>query len=94
MVVEADSDWPGYVVLTDPWYPGWMCNVDGRATPLYRADYAFRAVAVPAGKHRIRFDFEPISYRHGRMISTASLSGVLVLGLMSILRRGLGWPAG
>ena len=94
VVVDAESDGPGYVVLTDPWYPGWTCNVDGRAAPLYRADYAFRAVAVPAGKHRIRFDFEPTSYRHGRMISTASLSGVLVLGLMSILRRGLGWPAG
>ena len=94
VVVNAESDGPGYVVVTDPWYPGWTCNADGRAAPLYRADYAFRAVAVPAGKHRIRFDFEPTSYRHGRMISTASLSGVLVLGLMSILRRGLGWPAG
>lgn len=94
VVVDVESDAPGYLVLTDPWYPGWTSTLDDQPARLYRANYTFRAVAVPAGKHRVRFDFEPISYQHGRMISTASLAAILGLGLMSILRRGRRWPAG
>ena len=74
----------------------WCCPIPGiRAgaaldeypTRLYRAGYAFRAAAVPAGKHTVRFDFDPISYRRGRVISGTSLAAVAVLGLATILRR-------
>ena len=87
VVVEVDCDSPGYLVLSDPWYPGWSCTLDEHPTRLYRANYAFRAAAVPAGKHTVRFDFDPISYRRGRVISEASLAAVAVLGLATILRR-------
>ena len=87
VVVEVDCDSPGYLVLSDPWYPGWSCALDEYPTRLYRANYAFRAAAVPAGKHTVRFDFDPISYRRGRVISGTSLAAVAVLGLATILRR-------
>ena len=84
VVVEVDCDSPGYLVLSDPWYPGWSCALDEYPTRLYRANYAFRAAAVPAGKHTVRFDFDPISYRRGRVISGTSLAAVAVLGLAAI----------
>jgi hypothetical protein len=87
VVIETDSDAPGYVVLTDPWYPGWTCTVDGQAATLHRANYAFRAVAVRAGTHRVRFDFAPVSYQRGRLISTVALAGILGLGVVSVLRQ-------
>jgi Bacterial membrane protein YfhO len=87
VVVVLDSDSPGYLVLADPWYPGWTCTVDDEPTRLYRANYAFRAAAVPAGKHRVRFDFDPISYRRGRVISAASLAALATLGVVAILLR-------
>ena len=87
VVVEVDCDSPGYLVLSDLWYPGWCCALDEYPTRLYRADYTFRAAAVPAGKHTVRFDFDPISYRSGRVISGTSLAAVAVLGLATILRR-------
>lgn len=87
VVVEVDSDSPGYLVLSDPWYPDWACTVDDEPTRLYCANYAFRATAVPAGKHRVRFDFDPISYRRGRVISGASLAALAVSGLVAIFRR-------
>jgi len=87
VVVEVDCDSPGYLVLSDPWYPGWSCALDEYPTRLYRANYAFRAAAVPAGKHTVRFDFDPISYRRGRVISGTSLAAVAVLGLATILMR-------
>lgn len=63
----------GYLVLTDVWFPGWTCAIDGQATRLYRGDYLFRAAAVPPGARRAVFRFAPASYRYGRTVSLASL---------------------
>jgi hypothetical protein len=79
VVVEVERTTPGYLVLTDTWYPGWMTTLDGTTAELYRANYLFRAVAVPAGKHEVVFTFAPTGYRVGRSISLAALTAVLVL---------------
>jgi hypothetical protein len=77
----------GYLVLADVWYPGWTCTVDGRAAPLYRADYLFRAVELPEGEHEVVFTFEPASYRVGRIVSAVTMVGVLLLLLFAMVRR-------
>src|SRR5262249_39559611 len=46
--IYVDSDTPGFLVLTDVWFPGWTCTFGGEETKVYRADYTFRAVKVPA----------------------------------------------
>jgi len=60
VVVEADSHHGGWVVLNDLWHPWWFANIDGRQVELLRANVLFRAVAVPPGKHTVRFTFHPI----------------------------------
>lgn len=49
----------GWLVMTDPDTLGWHAYVDGRETPLLRADAYMRAVCVPAGSHLVAFRFEP-----------------------------------
>jgi Bacterial membrane protein YfhO len=82
---------PGFLVLTDVWYPGWTATMDGEPVPVYRANYTFRAVDVPSGTHTVVFRFEPASYRTGRRISLVSLAllpfFLLALGLWE-WRRG------
>ena len=53
----------GYLVLNDALVPGWSATVDGRAAPIIRADYAFRAVPVPAGDHDVMMRYFPWSQR-------------------------------
>lgn len=81
-VMVADGS-PGFLVLTDPWYPGWTATVDGESTPVYRADSFFRAVRLPAGARAVVFRFEPASLRWGRVISGVAL--VLVIGTGAIV---------
>ena len=60
IVVEVDSPSGGILVLNDVWHPWWRATVDGVETEILRANVIFRAVAVPPGKHTVRFTFEPL----------------------------------
>jgi uncharacterized membrane protein YfhO len=53
--VEANKD--GWLVLTDSYYPVWRAKVDGRKTSIYRANFNFRAIMVPAGRHQVVFEY-------------------------------------
>ncbi len=64
---------PAILVFSDSYYPGWRADVDGRATPIYRANLTQRAVVVPAGEHRVRFRFRPTTVVVGAAVSVASL---------------------
>ncbi len=60
---EVDSGAEGYLFLSDPFYPGWQAELDGEPVPILRADYAFRAVATPAGSgHTVTMTFRPASW--------------------------------
>ncbi len=83
--VQASLATGGYLVLADTFYPGWRAYVDGQEVEVLRANYLFRAVAVPGGEHEIRFVFEPPSFRLGAAISAAGLLGTVGLVMASWL---------
>ncbi len=68
----------GILVLTDNHYPGWRATVDGIPVKILRANYAFRAVEIPRGKHVVSFFYEPESLRRGLVVSFV----FIVMGLM------------
>jgi hypothetical protein len=59
--IDYSSTVPAYMVLTDTFYPGWNATIDGQPTEIFRANYLFRAVHVPSGIHRVRFEYWPFS---------------------------------
>jgi len=50
----------GWLVLHDVWHPWWFANLDGVEAPILRANVMFRAVAIPEGRHEVRFHFQPL----------------------------------
>jgi len=89
VTVAVETDQAGYLVLSDAWYPGWQATVDGRPEPVYRANYAFRAVYVPAGDHTVRFTFEPLWWKIGLGVSGITLLVLLLWGLRIAKRKHL-----
>jgi len=68
------------LVLSDNYYSGWKAFVDNQEVPVYRANYAFRAIIVPAGAHTVQFTYEPESVRIGGIVSAiATVALVLVI---------------
>ena len=70
--IDAQTDKEGYLLFAETWYPGWKAKLDGLSTELYRADYLFQAVAVPAGTHRVEFVYQPFSFYIGLGLSSIS----------------------
>jgi len=85
VVLAVSAKRPGYVILSDTWYPGWAARLDGKPTTIYRADYTFRAVKVDAGVHTIEFDYAPTSFYLGASVSAATL--ILLIGGTRWLNR-------
>lgn len=73
--------------LSDSYYPGWLATVDGKPAEIYRADYAFRAVEVPAGDHTVIFRYQPKSWSMGIAVSIVGLIFVSLLAVFSNLDR-------
>lgn len=73
VVAEVELAQPGYLVLSDIWYPGWEAEDNGSVVPVLNADVAFRAVPLPAGTHRVVFRFVPPGLTLGCLVSLVTL---------------------
>lgn len=82
--IEAELAEPGLVVLGDSYMRGWRATVDGRAAPIYPTNHLFRGVPVPAGRHRVRFEYRPLSVTAGAGLS---LSGGALCAVLAFARR-------
>jgi uncharacterized membrane protein YfhO len=82
VVLSTESTSPAYLVLADTFYPGWQAAVDGAPAPIFPADVGFRAVAVPAGTHTVRFVYRPRSVGAGLLVA-----GVAVAAAVLMIRR-------
>ncbi len=82
VVIHASTPVDGLLFLSDTYYPGWKAYVDGSATRIYQANYAFRAVHVPPGEHEVEFVYEPESFRLARLISLLALFGASLLWIV------------
>ncbi|MBX9938457.1 MAG: YfhO family protein [Candidatus Obscuribacterales bacterium] len=63
--LEVELTKPAVLVLTDINYPGWKAYIDGQEAPLLHGNYAFRALALTTGKHRVEMRYQPLSFYVG-----------------------------
>ncbi|MBN1383829.1 MAG: YfhO family protein [Elusimicrobia bacterium] len=87
VVVESDSENGGFLVLMDTFYPGWRAFVDGRETKIYRADYIFRAVEIPSGKHTVRFIYKPRYFTVGKTVSIITIFCLIFILIFGKIKK-------
>lgn len=88
-LVERSFHWQRYRVratgtnalfVSEVYYPvSWKAYIDGVETPVYKANFAFRAVVIPPGEHTLEFRFVSPAFERGKTISMASTAVVLLL---------------
>jgi hypothetical protein len=73
LLIHVRASQNAFLVLSDTYFPGWKVYVDGNKKKIYRANYAFRALPLEVGKHKVEFVYDPLSFKLGALISVFGL---------------------
>jgi hypothetical protein len=78
---DVESDGPALFVTRDSYAPGWRATVDGAPSAVLRANGKHRAVAVPAGTHRVRLRYAPLHLPLALFVTAAAALAAAVIAV-------------
>ena len=82
----------GFAVFSDIYYDaGWKAYIDEKEVPIIKVNYLLRALHVPAGNHKIKFEMVPPSAKTYHMVSVLG-SVLVILSFLGLLYWG--WKNG
>jgi Bacterial membrane protein YfhO len=76
--IEVKAQEPSLVVVAQTYYHNWHATVDGQPTELLRANVAFQAIQISAGRHKIHLAYVDRAFQIGAAISIAAWFGCLI----------------
>jgi hypothetical protein len=83
LTIAVDAVAPGFLVLSEIWYPGWQAIVHGteRTTEhaILHANGSLRAIPVPAGRSTVELRFRPMGWRWGQAMAGMGLVAIALL---------------
>jgi hypothetical protein len=83
LTVEADLPRPAILLITDAYSDGWRARpLEGSAQHGYQVlpgDYVLRAIPLSQGRHQIRLEYSPLTFRVGACTSIVSVIGLVFL---------------
>ena len=81
--LEIQAERAGLLAVSEIHNAGWRAFVDGREATVWRVNTAFRGVEIPAGPHRLTFEYRSSSFQIGVWTSLATLLAIGVVLLRS-----------
>jgi hypothetical protein len=88
MVIETRTSEPGYLVVSENFYPGWKASVDGHRQRILRGNYLFRVIELPEGKHKVELFFDSSPIRLGMAVSAFVISLFLTFLFYRLFFKG------
>ncbi|MGZ5506652.1 MAG: YfhO family protein [Limisphaerales bacterium] len=79
VAVQVDTPRPAMALINQSYYHNWNAYIDGKPAKLWRADYAFQAVEMPAGKHELKLLYVDTAFRIG--VGLFALTVIACVGL-------------
>lgn len=81
----SNSTTANFAVFSETYYnKGWKAYIDDKEVPIVKTNYVLRGLSIPAGKHKIIFEFKPSSY-HDSVIISQICSAIIWLLLIGSL---------
>jgi hypothetical protein len=69
---ETEAIQPALVVIAQSFYHNWLAFVDGKPVPLLRANHAFQAIQIPAGRQTVVLRYQDRAFFGGVLLSLAA----------------------
>ncbi|MEM4367943.1 MAG: YfhO family protein, partial [Candidatus Anstonellales archaeon] len=69
--IENFSD--GLLVISQNFYPGWKCYVNGCSEKIYHCNIFMMCIPLRSGKNEVFLKFEPLSFKIGTILSLISI---------------------
>ncbi|MFH1491147.1 MAG: YfhO family protein [Pseudomonadota bacterium] len=91
ILLDADSLSPGYLLLSEIFYPGWKAYIDDRPATIMRGNFLFRVIPLPEGRHKIRLHYDPLTIKLGIGVTVFTL--LVILGTQVCFFRRKRIPA-
>jgi hypothetical protein len=86
--LRVNAPRPGFVYASESFFTGWSATVNGRPAAIVPANFAFRAVEVPAGTSEVRLRYWPPGLTGGLWVTAASAALLATFMLREGRRRG------
>jgi hypothetical protein len=90
VVLRAELDRRGLVVLNDAWSPGWTVRVDGERREPVRVNDVMRGVVAGPGTHEIEWRYRVPGLRAGVALTLVGVVAVLAMMGLIVMRRAQG----
>ena len=82
---RTKTDSPQILYISDTYDNGWKSFIDGKETGTMKANYALRAINIPAGAHTVVMNYAPDEFTYGIIVS---LIGFILFTVFLTVRGG------
>jgi hypothetical protein len=73
LVLDVDAARRAILFVADNYFPNFAASVDGRCVPIMRANYAYRALLVEPGRHKVEFFWRPYDFYAGIAVTLLTI---------------------
>ncbi|MEZ5962880.1 MAG: hypothetical protein R3F56_03445 [Planctomycetota bacterium] len=87
IALDVDAPSSGVVRVADPFDAGWRARVDGAEVPILIADHFLRAVAMPAGRHRLELTYDAPRVQWPPRLGLVGAGAALLMLVAGAVRR-------
>lgn len=85
----VNTDSPKFFYISDTYDTGWTSEINNQPTHIYKANYAFRGVVVPAGQSRLSFTYRPQSFSNGIKASVVGIA-ISIIYIIYVRQKVIG----
>lgn len=87
IIIEANTVTPGFLILSEIWYPTWKVYVNGQPAEIYKSYLALMSVYVDKGRHVVKFTHESFSLKFGSWITFSTMIFLIIVTAAGIWRK-------
>jgi uncharacterized membrane protein YfhO len=82
--ISVEADGPGFLVLSEIYYPGWTATIDGKSIAIIGVVGLLRGVPLDNGHHLIEFSYQPALLYVGAILA---LIAWIFFGIFLLMKR-------